>query len=355
MSSNTDLLLLEEIEYYYVYFINLIYVAKIILTGVVIYLISYHSPESMKSYRVYLLTNMISTFLFGFSLYLFMPVVTSPTLIVCSIGLIRYTNGSVVRWFVILGPLIYITHLGGIFLCLLFQYAHLQMSKIRTMFYDHKKPFLIYLLSCIVMGIPVVYPIAASSANTSPTVDMLLFDNKVDYYLAEQYLVKHHACFQIDVFHNNMIISLGISMVVIGSFLVVNFSYMHFRLFKEIIWSNYNMTINDKTILMQRVLYKSILAQTICLVLFYFIPVFFIVGIVLFGASLASTLIFLGLIPIYLYELCNLVLTLIYIGAFRQYLVLKLSTVFRITKKGKTPAITTISRQTPALWKTSRK
>ena len=317
MSSNEDLQILVNLEPYFFVYSSTCYGLKVLLLIPVIYVISMHSPASMESYKLYLIINVITTAFWGLLLFIGAPMVTAPSLVLCSSGVLQQISPLHFRSLIGVMIFAYISHITSTMGCLLYQYVHLRMSPLRKYFYHYGKAAILYVVATILVASPISYSILGSTYNTEPTPQWILGDNpSLNFSLVQGFLLAHPSCFKLNLYEN--IVFLFISFLIIASVIGFIFSYIHYnilRLFSK------TTDLSQRTEKMQWNLYKFILIQTFCILFFYMIPIIIVVAALAFKTSIASIILSFALAIITIYELTNLVLILTYIGPYRQVLI----------------------------------
>lgn len=318
MSSNEDLQLLFNFEPWFFSYSTVCFSLKVFLLIPVIYVITNHSPQSMESYKFYLIINVVSTATWGFLLFLAQPIITAPSLIVCSSGFLKRIPS--IHFHSLIGAMIfvYLSHITSTFTCLLYQYVHLKMSPWRKYFYHYGKAFAVYITVTTILTIPIATIILASNYSTDSTPTWILEDNpSLNFSIIESFLQSHPSCFKLYLYDN--IIYLSVSVLIIAAALAIVFGYIHSNILK--LFLSKSKEFSKRTGKMQWNLYKFILIQTLCIILFYMIPIMNVIATILFQTSIASIGLSFSLAVISSYELANLLLILTYIGPYRQFLI----------------------------------
>lgn len=96
------------------------------------------------------------------------------------------------------------------------------------------------------------------------------------------------------------------------------FIWMHYKMIRIIFFKNKNTS--DKTLQLQRMLYKSILAQTLSFLCVYGLPVFIAASLVLTKFEYSSSVLILTLFCLNSYEIINYVIIFVFINYFRTFL-----------------------------------
>uniref|UniRef100_A0A914QAZ9 Serpentine Receptor, class H n=1 Tax=Panagrolaimus davidi TaxID=227884 RepID=A0A914QAZ9_9BILA len=318
MASNEDLLSLLSLEPWFFTYSTLCFSLKLILFLPVMYVITTQSPPSMESYKFYLFINVISTSTWGVLLFITQPMIVAPSLIVCSSGFLRTISSLYFRSSIAALAFVYMSHIASTFTCLLFQYVHLRMSTMRKYFYQYSKAFIGYIFVTTILSMPLIYAVFESHYSANPSISWLLEDNpNLNPSIVVYLLESHPSCFKLDLYEN--IIFLAISMSVIGFFLLFIFVYIHSNILKFFFLKH--AFVSKRTEMMQWNLYKFILIQSFCIIVFYLFPVLYIIISIAFKAKNLSIGFSFALSIISSYELSNFILILTYVGPYRQFLI----------------------------------
>jgi hypothetical protein len=216
----------------------------------------------------------------------------------------------------------YLAQLLGIFLCLAFQFEYARTNG-NTWIFNKKPKFILIFCSLLIISYGVLcYPIFMCKLNFSPQKHI---DKNSSLYL---YLSHETSCFSLGRLETPQISTLIVASLIFELSFLLCFIFIHYKLIK-LIYIN-NTLFSTRTYRLQQMLYKSILAQTLCFATIYMFPVGILLVMLIFKFQFSSSLALILMSIINCYELMNYIVMLYYISSFKKTLKNFLSMFFNL-------------------------
>jgi hypothetical protein len=177
-----DLDLLISIEPYYLRMYYAFYTIKNILFWTIFILLMKKSASNIKEYRYYLCINIISSYIFGTTYFIWQPLVIMPDTYLCSKGPLGFGKlENYVLLYILVSALL--IHITGIVLCLIYQLANAELGFLNKVFSTEKIPTIGFVL--ISMLLVILVDVLIYLVTNDETAKNLTENNTLNVYLSK--------------------------------------------------------------------------------------------------------------------------------------------------------------------------